>query len=129
MYMPQGHTPPCLFYLMPPIFCIDLCTAAKFKEKEQSCPISYYTTAKGLRALQEGERCRFQTPLAQNPALPLPTKVLFASGNDAKRSLLCICSQNWVVRVSNVESTVCYRQYSNTALYPVFPSILLPSTE
>lgn len=70
-------------------------------EKEQSCPISYYTTAKGLGARQEGGRCRFQTPLAQNPALPLTTEVLFASDNGAKRGLLRICSQNWVVRVSN----------------------------
>lgn len=47
MYMPQGQTPPCLFYLMPPIFCIELCTAAKLKREETELPVSYSTRAKG----------------------------------------------------------------------------------
>lgn len=36
--MPQRQTPPCLFYLMPPIFFIELCTAAKLKREETELP-------------------------------------------------------------------------------------------
>lgn len=68
-YVPRGQTPPCLFHLLPPVFCTDLCAAAALRREETDLPISYYTTVRGLGAGQEDGIYQFQTPLAQNPAL------------------------------------------------------------
>lgn len=64
-----------------PYFALIYAQLLNSKEKKQTCPISYYTTVRGLGARQEDGICRFQTPLAQNPALPLPRKVLFVPDN------------------------------------------------
>lgn len=72
-----------LAYSMPclPYFTLIYAQLLNSKEKKQTCPISYYTTVRGLGACQEDGICWFQAPLAQNPSLPLHSKVLFVPDN------------------------------------------------
>lgn len=120
MYVPQGHTPPCLFRLLPPIFCTDLCTAVELKREEIDLP--HLILHNSQRAGCSPGRWDMLIPNSFGPEPSSPT---------SQESALCtrqhICSQNGAVRVSQAGSAACCGQCANPSLFPPSPS--LPSTE
>lgn len=114
MYVPQGHTPPCLFHLLPPIFCTDLCTAVELKREEIDLP--HLILHNSQRAGCSPGRWDMLIPNSFGPESSSPT---------SQESALCtrqhICSQSGAVRVSQAGSAACCGQCANPSLFPPSP--------
>lgn len=114
MHVPQGHTPPCLFHLLPPIFCTDLCTAVELKREEIDLP--HLILHNSQRAGCSPGRWDMLIPNSFGPESSSPT---------SQESALCtrqhICSQSGAVRVSQAGSAARCGQCANPSLFPPSP--------
>lgn len=113
LQVPQGKTPPCLFHLLPTIFCTDLCTAAEFKREETDLS---HLILHSQRAGCSPGRWDMLIPSSSGP-----------EPSTSQESALCtrqhICSQNRAVRVSHTGSAAYCGQCANPFLVPPSPDV------